>query len=348
MNVQRKDAPITQAPTDEGPGTFEAILSAPTEDRDGETLRPEEWKQPLPAKIPVDIDHEMSVRGTIGSARPFVDDEGNLRIEGTFASTALAQEVRTLMAEGHIDRTSVAYMESKVPAKDGKHRVERELLNAALVCIPSNREAAVLAVRNFKAENVKVGARNSAADAEQIQAIHDSAAALGASCEGTKALEHMRFTLQERDKELDHLARHRKSVAGSLEATQDRVRDALNDAHGGDDIWIWLRATIPGENGTGTCVYEIDSNNSDSETYQQDYTDDGSVVTLTGDPKPVDLMEVIGPDPDENSDGNDTAAPDAAKAADGTAAEFAEQLANRVRALQLTVEADASASIYTD
>lgn len=328
MQVQRKDAPITQAPTDEGPGTFEAILSAPTKDRDGETLLADEWKQPLPNKIPVDIDHEMSVRGTIGSARPFVDDDGNLRIEGTFASTPLAQEVRTLMAEGHIDRTSVAYLEEKVPQKDGKHRVERELLNAALVCIPSNREAAVLAVRNFKASGVKVGARNSASDQEHIQAIHDSAAALGAACGDAKAIPAAQA--------------HTKSVAGSLEATQDRVRDALNDAHGGDDVWIWLRATIPGANGTGNCVYELDTNGSDSETYQQSYTDDGKVVTLTGDPKPVDLMETIGPDPDEDSDGNDTAAPDAAKAADGTAAEFAEQLADRVRVLTL------STAIYAD
>jgi len=42
---------------------------------------------PLPARITVDIDHDMSVRGTIGSAVPWIDDDGNLRISGTFAST---------------------------------------------------------------------------------------------------------------------------------------------------------------------------------------------------------------------------------------------------------------------
>lgn len=332
MNVVRKDATITNT-DQEGPGSFEVVLSAPTKDRDGETLLPEEWKQPLPKHITFDVDHGMSVASTVGSGVPRLDEAtGNLVVSGTYSSLPRAQEVRTLVNEGHIKTTSVAYMEEKSPQKDGKQTVVRELLNGAFVAIPSNREALVLA-----SKGVKVGARNSAADAEHIQAIHDSAAALGAACEGAKAVP------------AGHA--HVKSVAGSLEATQDRVRDALNDAHGGDDVWIWLRATIPGADGAGNCVYEVDTNGSDSETYQQSYTDDGSVVTLTGDPKPVDLMEVIGPDPDEDSDGNTAAAtnaaPDAAaKAASGTAeeatAEFAEQLTTRVRALTL------SASIYAD
>lgn len=180
MNVTRKDARITKAPAlEDGPGTFEAILSAPTKDRDGDTLTPDGWKSPLPDKITVDVDHEMSVRGTIGSAKPWIDDDGNMRISGTFASTPLAQEVRTLMAEGHIDRTSVAFMSEPVKQKDGSTVKMRELLNAAVVCIPSNREAAVTSVRSFTA---KAGARNSAADLEAIQGIHDHAATLGANC----------------------------------------------------------------------------------------------------------------------------------------------------------------------
>lgn len=183
MNITRKEATITQAPgLTDGPGTFEAILSAPTKDRDGDTLLASEWKTPLPAKITVDIDHDMSVRGTIGSAIPWIDDEGNLRISGTFASTPLAQEVRTLMAEGHIDKTSVAFISDPATQKDGKTVRMRELLNAAVVAIPSNREAAILEVRGIKA-----GARNSQTDAASIQSIHDGALALGADCAGAKA-----------------------------------------------------------------------------------------------------------------------------------------------------------------
>ncbi|MFH5879765.1 HK97 family phage prohead protease [Arthrobacter sp. NA-172] len=184
MNVTRKDARITKAPSlEDGPGTFEAILSAPTKDRDGDTLQPDEWKMPLPERITVDVDHEMSVKGTIGSARPWIDDDGNLRISGTFASTPLGQEVRTLMAEGHIDRTSVAFMSDPATQKDGRTVRMRELLNAAVVAIPSNREAAILEVRGLKA-----GARNSSADTEKIQSIHDASAALGADCSAAKSL----------------------------------------------------------------------------------------------------------------------------------------------------------------
>lgn len=194
MKITRKDAAITAAPDlGGGSGTFEAILSAPTRDRDGDTLMPDEWKTPLPERITVDIDHEMSVKGTIGSAKPWIDDDGNLRISGTFASTPLAQEVRTLMAEGHIDRTSVAFMSEPATQKDGKTVRMRELLNAAVVAIPSNREAAILEVRGLKA-----GARNSKADAEKVQGIHDHAAALGAECVGAPAKS---FTRKDADTE---------------------------------------------------------------------------------------------------------------------------------------------------
>ena len=39
-----KDATITNT-DDDGPGSFEVILSAPTKDRDGDTLLPDEWNE---------------------------------------------------------------------------------------------------------------------------------------------------------------------------------------------------------------------------------------------------------------------------------------------------------------
>ena len=173
MKVIHKDASVT-APDDTFPGTFEAILSAPTKDRDGETLLPTEWKQPLPDHITVDMDHEMTVAGTIGSAKPWIDEKGNLRISGRFASTAKAQEVRTLMQEGHINRTSVAFMSEKTH-KDGVSSVTREVLNAAVVAIPANREAVVLSAKGLKS-----GRRNSTADQTHLNEIARHAIALGA------------------------------------------------------------------------------------------------------------------------------------------------------------------------
>lgn len=174
MDVQHKDAVITPTgQTDDFPGTFEVILSAPTKDRDGDTLLPDEWKQPLPDHITFDSDHGMTVGTTVGSGVPRIDEQsGNLVVAGTYSSLQRAQDVRTLVNEGHIRTTSVAFMTEKSPQKDGKHTVTRELLNGAFVAVPSNREALVL--------SSKSGARNSASDAERIQSIHDHAVALGA------------------------------------------------------------------------------------------------------------------------------------------------------------------------
>ncbi|NQE89777.1 DUF6582 domain-containing protein [Nocardia terpenica] len=148
-SITKAMAAITSAdaaPDDAPYGGFEAILSTPALDRDGDQLRTSEWKTPLPEHITVDIDHEMSVRGTVGSATPYLDDDGNLRIRAQFASTATAQEVRTLVKEGHVRTVSVAFMTDKSALKDG--RPSREVLNAGIVAVPSNREALILSAKS--------------------------------------------------------------------------------------------------------------------------------------------------------------------------------------------------------
>lgn len=189
MAIVKKDATITN--TDEAfPGSFEVILSAQTKDRDGDTLLKDGWKLPLPEHITFDSDHGMTVEKTVGSGVPRIDEEtGNLIVSGTYSSLPRAQEVRTLVNEGHIRTTSVAFMSEKTQ-KDGATVSVRELLNGAFVAIPSNREALVLSSKGLKA-----GARNSASDAEKIQGIHDHAAALGADC-GVKS-----FTRKDADTE---------------------------------------------------------------------------------------------------------------------------------------------------
>jgi hypothetical protein len=300
VNIIRKDATITPTGSDDDfPGTFEVVLSAPTKDRDGDTLLPDEWKQPLPEHVTFDSDHGMSVATTVGSGAPRIDEKtGNLIVSGTFSSLPRAQEVRTLVNEGHIRTTSVAFMSEK-SQKDGKTVAVRELLNGAFVAIPSNREALVMASKSFVA---KAGARNSASDLAHMQNAHDSLVAAGAEC---APLDAEAKSPTERAEV--------KSVVGSLEATQDRVRDALGDAYPGR--WPWLRATLPTE-----VIFEMsDPDDGGSETYRQSYTDDGSVVTLTGDAAPVDVMEVVAPDPDESTE-KPAAADDGAAAADAAAA----------------------------
>jgi HK97 family phage prohead protease len=143
----------TSATTKAPNGSFEAILSVPVKDRDGEVVDAGAFN-PLPSHMTIDIDHAMTVEKTVASGRPFYDADV-LRFEGTYASHPLAQMVRSLVDEGHIRTMSVAYMNARyeVDEKDGlPHLRSAELLNAGIVGIPSNREALITASKSFTAE----------------------------------------------------------------------------------------------------------------------------------------------------------------------------------------------------
>jgi HK97 family phage prohead protease len=131
-------------------GTFTAVLSAPTLDRDGEIIDAGAFS-PLPEHIPIDVDHGMDTRSTVGSGRPYYDGD-LLMFEGRFASTPLGQETRTLVTEGHVRKMSVAFMGAKRSEDDDgiTHITKGELLNAAVVSIPSNRDADILAAKAFE------------------------------------------------------------------------------------------------------------------------------------------------------------------------------------------------------
>lgn len=154
-------------------GGFTAVLSSPRRDRDGDIWPMEEWIQPLPDRITVDADHGMSVATTIGSARPYFDDGGRLLIDTSFSSIPRAQEVRTLIREGHVTSVSVAALTDK-SKKSGEQK--RELLNAGVVAIPANPDAVILDAKGT------VGATGGGGDRALTQAIHDASVHLGASC----------------------------------------------------------------------------------------------------------------------------------------------------------------------
>lgn len=141
MDYTTKDADVRPVESDHPHGEFDVILSTKTRDRDGDELLPDEWKTPLPEHITFDSDHGMSVETCVGSGKPFLNEHGELQVRGTFASTPHAQNVRTLVNEGHIRSVSVSFMTRK-SNKSGKP--ERELLNGAFVAVPANPEAIVL------------------------------------------------------------------------------------------------------------------------------------------------------------------------------------------------------------
>ena len=175
-------------------GGFTAVLSTPSLDRDGDRLGADEWITPLPERLPLDIDHGMSVADTIGSFRPYFDGD-RLMMDATFASTPKAQEVRALVKEGHINTVSIAFLSDK-SRKDASQPF-REVLNAGVVACPSNRDAVILASKAAKAdgsesvadaavkflETVRAGVKGvSGGDAALVSAIHDASVHLGAKC----------------------------------------------------------------------------------------------------------------------------------------------------------------------
>lgn len=312
MNVVTKDFPVIAGDaTDEYPhGSFEVILSAPTLDRDNEIVD-EKAFEPLPERISFDTDHSMTCDSVVGSGKPYYAEDGTLRVKGGYCSDERSQVIRTKVAEGHITTTSVTFMTGKrqKDANGVMHIVSGELLNGTFTPVPSNREAVVLAAKSVVA---KAGRRNSAADQELVQSAHDAMASLGASCT-TKSLR----------------GAEGKAIVGSVEALQERVSDALEGAYGNEyDYWGYLRGVIPNAAGDGGTVVFQSSRVDDgwnSATYQQTYTDDGLVVTLTGDAVEVDIHEIVTPDADaDRESSDDTLTPaamrSAADAADSPAA----------------------------
>jgi HK97 family phage prohead protease len=186
MNADKKTfvvAEVKSAESDNPNGEFEVILSAETLDRDGEVIDSKAF-EPLPESVPFHAFHDF--HDPIGRGVPYYD--GNiLKARGTFASTARAQEIRTLVAEGVIGHTSVGFMAAtrKGADDDTPHVTSGELLEGSFVSVPSNREAAVLLVKGFDA-----GAGAVTKEGDRLQAIHDLAVSNGAQCAGhSKATE---------------------------------------------------------------------------------------------------------------------------------------------------------------
>lgn len=128
-------------------GGFVAIASNGDVDRDGERILPGCF-DPLPASIPVHLDHTMRASSVVARGRPYYRG-GVLMIDATFASTTDAQEVRTKVADGTLDSLSIVFLGSEWRDVDGVRTcVKGELLAADIVSVPSNRGARILSMRS--------------------------------------------------------------------------------------------------------------------------------------------------------------------------------------------------------
>lgn len=176
-------AVVKSAESDSANGEFEIVMSTDAVDRDGESIVKGAF-DPLPESIPVHAFHDL--HDPVGRAVPSYDDQGRLVGRGFFGSTPRAQEIRQLVADGVIGHSSVGFMAAeRKDTEDGTPEINSaELLEVSFVSVPSNREAAVLMVKEAEVQT-KVGSRNSNKDSERLQNIHDLAVENGASCVGT-------------------------------------------------------------------------------------------------------------------------------------------------------------------
>lgn len=326
MNILTKDFPVTDLgdPTDEYPhGSFEVILSAPTLDRDGEVIDARAF-EPLPAHITFDTDHSMTCDTVVGSGVPSYAEDGTLRVKGGYCADDRSQTIRQKVRDRHIRTTSVTFMDAE-REKDEKgvvHIKRAELLNGTFTPIPSNREAVVLTAKSILA---KEGRRNSGADAESIQTAHDLMVGLGADCGDVKNLRRIQG----------------KSIVGSIEALRDRVADALEDSY---DRWCCIRGILPNPAGDGgTVIFDSYDDNYNVESFSQAFTDDGSVVTLTGDSTVVDVMEIVTPDADADREDGEIEPKSAVEAAEPAADEAAGSAADTADTADTADEATALA-----
>ena len=146
MSANRSLVAVVKSVGEKGAGSWTAVASAPTIDRDDEVIESKAF-EPLPPTVPV---RDAHLGGElVGSGRPYYRGDA-LYLDGRFASTPRAQEVRTLVKEGHLSTMSVVFLPVRDRKIDGRRHITKgELLAVDFVEIPSNRDARVLAARGL-------------------------------------------------------------------------------------------------------------------------------------------------------------------------------------------------------
>lgn len=159
-------------------GEFEAILSVPTVDRDGEVIDANAFA-PLPESIPIHAFHDFS--SPVAVATPYYEGDV-LMARGVFDPDAAAQTIRAKVGRS-IGFMSVGFMGTTRDDVDGvPHITKAELLEASFVSVPSNRQAAILAVKAHREAFEMKGTKG-----DRLQQIHDLSVANGAECKAAPA-----------------------------------------------------------------------------------------------------------------------------------------------------------------
>jgi len=162
QSMERKTlvAPVEWKAVSDDPGALEGYLSVfGNVDEGGDVVLPGAFKKTLAdwsrAKqpIPLLVDHKMSTDGMIGSIADAREDDVGLRFHARFSSIAKAQDIRTLMLEGHLNGMSFTYepIRSRPGTKAGqrvRYLDELRLFEGTVTPFPMNTLAVSSSVKS--------------------------------------------------------------------------------------------------------------------------------------------------------------------------------------------------------
>lgn len=139
----------------------------------------------------------------IGIPTSMVEDEKGLYVTASFSATQMAQDIRTLVAEGAINSMSIGYSTVKSAWEELQDEYVRRLLEVklyevSLVNLPANPEATVTSAKSLGADLIRraseldalvqVGIKSGRPlSAENLRAVQDCYANLGALLSGVDA-----------------------------------------------------------------------------------------------------------------------------------------------------------------
>lgn len=155
MDAHLKATVTSTGTADDGAGTFEAVASTSTVDREGESIAPGAF-EPLPQTVPLFYQHDwMDKALPVGSAVPFYDVDRKLKLRGRFADTPRAQELRKLVRDGHVKAMSVGFVNGKRRRKgDGTSEVTKgDLIEVSFTSIPVNPTALVTSSKAHRGQS---------------------------------------------------------------------------------------------------------------------------------------------------------------------------------------------------
>lgn len=222
-------APVEWKTVSGDPGALEGYLSVfGNIDEGGDVVLPGAFKKTLAhwqqsgRKIPLLVDHKLSTDGVVGSIDHAREDQVGVKVRASFSSITKAQDIRTLMLEGHLGGMSFTYepRRSRPGMKDGqkvRYLEEVRLFEGTITPFPMN----TLAMASAKA---------AVAALEHESADQDAAAAQAVSGAGAMRLDFEAFTTAMGNALAIEFAPARKAAVEMLVAAYTTQPDAAGPA----------------------------------------------------------------------------------------------------------------------